>query len=126
MEHRWGERFSVDIVVRLGSRPYSTRTGRLTDVSMSGGSIKIGMDLRLLSRVQVALVLPGRFPHATPIISAYVVRRHREGVGVEWCDFAPQAVVELLRSPAVRRRERSHRTAPFDSLMHGTRGQSGP
>jgi hypothetical protein len=67
MEHRWGERFAVDIMVRVGSRPYAVRNGRLTDLSMSGGSIKIGSDLRVLSRVQVALVLPARFSHATPV-----------------------------------------------------------
>src|ERR1700691_5525056 len=121
MEHRWGERFAVDILVRVGSRPYAVRTGRLTDLSMSGGSIKIASDLRILSRVQVALVLPARFSHATPVVSAYVARRHRDGVGVEWCDFAPQAVVDLLRSPAGRRREHVHRTAPADpALRHGT------
>jgi hypothetical protein len=125
MEHRWGERFAVDIVVRLGSRPYAVRTGRLTDLSMSGASIKIGMDLRVLTRVQVALVMPGQFPHATPVISAYVARKHRDGVGVEWCAFAPQAVVELLRSSAVRRKERSHPAPPiYPALMRGTPGQS--
>jgi PilZ domain len=121
MEHRWGQRFAVDIEVRVGSRPYAVRTGRLMDLSMSGASIKIGMDLRVLSRVQVALLMPGRFPHATPVISAYVARRHRDGVAVEWCDFAPQAVVELLRSSAFHRREHLHRTSPLDpALMHGT------
>ena len=111
MEHRWGERFAVDIAVRLGSRPYAVRTGRLIDLSMSGGRIRIGMDLRVLSRVQVALVLPARFSQTTPVpvISAYVARRCRDGVGVEWCDFAPQAVVELLRSSALHRREPLHR-----------------
>jgi hypothetical protein len=119
MEHRWGQRFTVDIAVRLGSRPYAVRTGRLMDLSMSGASIKIGMELRLLSRVQVALVLPSRFPRATPVISAYVARRHRDGVGVEWCDFAPQAVCELLRSYDPR--DRLHRAqAPDSALMHGT------
>jgi PilZ domain-containing protein len=105
MEHRWGQRFAVDIVVRLGSKPYAVRTGRLIDLSMSGGCIRIGMDLRMLSRVQVALVLPARFSQATPVLSAYVARRHRDGVGVEWCDFAPRAVVELLRSSALERRD---------------------
>lgn len=121
MEHRWGERFGVDILVRLGTKPYAVRTGRLTDLSMSGGHIKISLDLRLLSRVQVALVLPGRFSHATPLIGAYVARRHREGVGVEWCDFAPPAVVDLLRSPAIHRRSHLHRMHPRDpALKHGT------
>lgn len=121
MEHRWGERFAVDIVVRLGSRPYAVRTGRLTDLSMSGASIRIGMDLRVLSRVQVALVLPARFSQATPVIGAYVARRHRDGVGVEWCEFAPQTVVELLRSSALHYRKLLHRPHPHDpALMHGT------
>jgi hypothetical protein len=79
------------------------------------------MDLRVLSRIQVALVMPGRFPHATPVISAYVARRHRDGVGVEWCDFAPQAVVELLRSSTLHRRDHLHRAPPPDpALMLGT------
>jgi hypothetical protein len=120
MEHRWGERFAVDIAVRLGSKPYAVRTGRLADVSMSGGNILVGVDLRLLSRVQVALVLPGRFAHATPVVSAYVVRKHRHGVGIEWCEYAPQAVVELLRSPAVGSRRRAPRWPTRDSLMQAT------
>ncbi len=119
MEHRWGERFAVDVAVRLGTRPYSVRTGRLLDVSVSGGNIAIGTDLRVLSRVQIALVLPGRFAQATPLISAYVARRHRDGVGVEWCEFAPEAVLELLRSSP--RRKRLRRLSPPDpGLMHGT------
>jgi hypothetical protein len=121
MEHRWGERFGVDLLVRLGTRPYAVRTGRLTDLSMSGGYITTAMDLRVLSRVQVAIVLPGRFSQATPVISAYVTRRHRDGVGIEWCDFAPEAVVELLSSPAILRRNPRHRSPPPDpALMHGT------
>jgi hypothetical protein len=122
MEHRWGQRFEVDILVRVHSRPYAVRTGRLIDVSMSGGYIVTGMDLRELRRLQIALVLPHRFSHATPMISAYVARRHRDGIGVEWCDFAPQAVVELLRSPAAKPHNRSpYPAAPHDpALMHGT------
>jgi hypothetical protein len=121
MEHRWGDRFGVDILVRLGTKPYAVRTGRLTDLSMSGGHIKISMDLRLLSRVQVALVLPGRFSQATPVISAYVARRERDGIGVEWCDFAPPAVVHLLRLPALQRRSHRHCAQPPDPVLkHGT------
>src|SRR5580698_10138729 len=121
MEHRWGQRFAVDIAVRLGSRPYAVRTGRLMDLSVSGASINIGMDLRLLSRVQVALVLPSRLSWATPVISAYVARRHRDGVGVEWCDFAPQAVCELLRSCETHRRNPIRRAqTPDSALRHGT------
>jgi hypothetical protein len=121
MEHRWGQRFEVDILVRVHSRPYAVRTGRLTDVSMSGGFIVSNVELRELRRLQIALVLPHRFSQATPVISAYVARRHRDGIGVEWCDFAPQAVVELLRSPAAKARRQTPFRAPQDpALMHGT------
>jgi hypothetical protein len=121
MEHRWGQRFEVDILVRVHSRPYAVRTGRLTDVSMSGGFIATNMDLRELRRLQIALVLPHRFSQATALISAYVARRHRDGIGVEWCDFAPEAVVQLLRSPPAKSRNRTPYLAPHDpALMHGT------
>jgi hypothetical protein len=121
MEHRWGQRFEVDIPVRVHSRPYAVRTGWLTDVSMSGGFIATSMDLRELRRLQIALVLPHRFSQATPVISAYVARRHRDGIGVEWCDFSPHAVVELLRSPAAKSRHRSPYLPLHDpALMHGT------
>lgn len=121
MEHRWGQRFEVDILVRVHSRPYTVRTGRLTDVSMSGGFIASSVELRELRRLQIALVLPHRFSQATPVISAYVARRQRDGIGVEWCDFAPQAVLQLLRSAAVRSRNRTPLRAHQDpALMHGT------
>ncbi len=121
MEHRWGQRFAVDIPVRVHSRPYTVRTGRLTDVSMSGGFIEASLDLRELRRLQIALVLPHRFSHATPVISAYVARCRHHGIGVEWCDFAPQAVAELLRSPAAKPRKPMLYPAPHDpALMHGT------
>jgi len=121
MEHRWGQRFEVDILVRVHSRPYAVRAARLTDVSMSGGFIATSMDLRELRRLQIALVVPHRFSQATPMISAYVARRHRDGIGVEWCDFAPQAVVELLRSPAAKSPRRTPHPPLHDpARMHGS------
>ena len=119
MEHRWGQRFAVDIPVRLASKPYTVRAGRMTDLSMSGAHIQIALELRVLSRVQVAIVLPSRPSQATPVLSAYVARRHRDGIGVEWLDFGPQAVVELLRSwSAVHPQHRAHPVAR--SAMHGS------
>ncbi len=111
----------MDILVRVHSRPYAVRTGRLTDVSMSGGFIVTSVDLRELRRLQIALVLPHGFSQATPVIGAYVARRHPDGIGVEWCDFAPHAVVELLRSPAAKSRNQATFRAPHNpALMHGT------
>jgi hypothetical protein len=103
MEHRWGERVGVDIPVRLTVRPFSVKTGRLTNLSLSGAFIKGGVDVRVLSRIQVVIEVPSRFKHATPIVSAYVARKFKEGIGVEWCEFAPQAVIDLIRSVSPRR-----------------------
>jgi hypothetical protein len=103
MEHRWGERVGVDIPVRLTVRPFSVKTGHLTNLSLSGAFIKGGVDVRVLSRIQVVIEVPSRFKHATPIVSAYVARKFKDGIGVEWCEFAPQAVIDLIRSVSPRR-----------------------
>jgi hypothetical protein len=103
MEHRWGERVGVDIPVRLTVRPFSVKSGRLTNLSLSGAFIKGGVDVRVLSRIQVVIEVPSRFKHATPIVSAYVARKFKDGIGVEWCEFAPQAVIDLIRSVSPRR-----------------------
>jgi hypothetical protein len=127
MEHRWGERISVDLAVRIAARPFSVRTGRLVDVSLSGCAVDGGTDLRMLSRVQLAIVTPHRFTRTTPVISAYVVRRYAGGIGLEWCEFAPRAVIELLRARTLLRRERklpvqieSASALSGHSLKHGT------
>jgi len=106
MEHRWGQRLMVDLAIRLAGRPYNVRHARLVDLSASGAFIKVGTDLRLLSRVQIAIALPHHRTRPTPMVAAYVVRKGKDGVGVEWCEYAPQPVLELLCYAAVR-----HRTA---------------
>ena len=57
MEHRWGQRLTVDLAVRLAARRYNVRAARLVDLSASGAYIKVSADLRLLTRVQIALAL---------------------------------------------------------------------
>src|SRR5271163_4944111 len=100
MEHRWGERLAIDLAIRVAGKPYNVRGGRLVDLSASGAFITGCTDLRLLSRVQIALALPYRLTHPTPMVAAYVARKGKDGVGVEWCEYAPQAVLELLRYAA--------------------------
>ncbi len=55
------------------------------------------MDLRPGARVEVVVVLPYRSKHEAPIVYGYVARKYRDGFGIEWCEFAPAAVEELLR-----------------------------
>jgi hypothetical protein len=103
MEHRWGERIPVDIPIRLGAPLFSAKRGRLTNVSLSGAFIKTKVDVRVLSRLHVVLELPRRAKQDAVVLTAYVARKSDEGIGVEWCEFAPKAVGELIRAATVHR-----------------------
>ena len=130
MEHRWGERVGVDLPVRLTANPFSVRHGRLTNMSVSGASIKGDFDLRPLSRIQVVIELPHKTRCEAPSIAAYVARGTKEGIGIEWCEFAPAVISEMLAALAARPHMRLRRpeataaiamsrlSAPL--LKHGT------
>jgi PilZ domain len=109
MEHRWGQRLTIDLAIRIAGRPYHVRAARLVDLSASGAYIRVGADLRPLSRIQIAIALPHRLTRPTPVVAAYVVRKGKDGLGVEWCEYAPKPVLELLRYTAAHRHDR-HRT----------------
>jgi len=102
MEHRWGERVRVDFPVRVIAHRFSVRDGRLADLSVSGALVKAEFEARVLSRIQVALDSPLWLKHESPIVEAYVARRYKHEFGIEWCEFAPRAVTELLRAVVTR------------------------
>jgi hypothetical protein len=102
MEHRWGERVQVDFPVRVIAHRFSVRDGRLADLSVSGALVKAAFEARVLSRIQVALDSPLWPKHESPIVEAYVARRYKHEFGIEWCEFAPRAVTELLRAVVTR------------------------
>jgi hypothetical protein len=116
MEHRWGERVQVDFPVRVTALRFSVRGGRLADLSVSGALVKADLDARLLSRVQVAIILPLWSKHASPVVEAYVARKHKNGFGIEWCEFAPPSVSELLRIIVTRPHAHLRRHPDFGSL----------
>jgi hypothetical protein len=88
--------------VRLTAQPFAVRFGRMLNVSVSGALIKADLEVRVLARIEVAIDLPWRSRQEMPIIPAYVARNLREGIGVEWCEFAPPAISQLLRSLSAR------------------------
>jgi hypothetical protein len=102
MEHRWGERVQVDFPIRVIAHRFSVREGRLADLSVSGALVQTDFEARILSRIQVAIDLPLWPKHESPIVEAYVTRRHKHEFGLEWCEFAPHAVSELLRALVTR------------------------
>jgi hypothetical protein len=102
MEHRWGERVQVDFPVRVMAHRFSVREGRLADFSVSGGLVKADFEPRIFSRIQIAIDLPLWPKHESPLVEAYVTRRYKHEFGIEWCEFAPPAVSELLRAIVTR------------------------
>jgi uncharacterized membrane protein len=115
MEHRWGERVLVDFPVRLTAHPFTKRSGRLTDLSVSGAYIEVSMDVRVLARIEVSILAVTWAKHEASVIAAYVTRKYRQGVGIEWCEFAPPVINGLL-STVVRR--------PYAFTRHPTSGAS--
>ncbi len=58
-------------------------------------------DLRLRSIIEIRIELPPPSPRIG-VVKAHVSRTLKEGVGIEWCDFAPAVVKDLLRSASIR------------------------
>jgi hypothetical protein len=113
MEHRWGHRIEVVIPVRLhASSRLRGHSAQLANLSRSGGWIPLDVSVRRLSRIQVVFDLPlscsgPRRVHASPpAVNAYVARHSGDGIGLEWCEHAPELVVRLLQDLAQRQHMR--------------------
>jgi hypothetical protein len=65
--------------------------------------LKADYDLRPLSRIQVFLEMPHHNRAEAPSVSGYVTRTTKAGIGIEWCDFSPPIVSELLATLSSRR-----------------------
>ena len=116
MEHRWGERVRVDLPVQITSHPFSVKHGRLTTLSVSGASIRADFDLRLLSRIQVVIDVPHKVRSAAQSIDAYVTRMSKTTIGIEWCEFSPPAIGELLSNLATRPYIRMRKPEPAAAI----------
>jgi hypothetical protein len=108
MDTRLGERVVLHLVISIVAiRPRMVSIGRLMNLSRSGAFIA-GCDLQLFSLVQVDLDPHRASQPDEASVSAYVTRVDQEGVGIEWCEFAPPAVTALLGSAAY----------PLDPMRH--------
>jgi len=100
LEHRWGERVQVNIPVHLSAPALDEIDGCMTNLSLSGALVKSDCDLRLNTLIEVRIKVPPS-PRVA-VVLAHVARKVKEGVGVEWCEFAPNVIKDLLRSRSVR------------------------
>jgi PilZ domain len=99
-EGRWGERVKVNIPVQVSADALAGAYGCMKNLSLSGALVKADVDLGLHSLIEVSIKMPSPSQRAEAI-TAYVSRRVKEGVGIEWCEFAPTVVKDLLRSPSI-------------------------
>jgi hypothetical protein len=98
MDNRLGERLSIHVDLRLVStRPRTTSIGRIKNLSRSGALIT-DCDLPLFSLIQVIFESHQEPKPDEESVAAYVTRICDDGVGVEWCEFAPPAVAALLQN----------------------------
>jgi hypothetical protein len=100
-EHRWGERIRVDLPVFVLMEGMAVTGGLVRNLSLSGALLKSTADPPLHALIGV------RIENASPaapsgVIKARVSRKPGHGIGIEWCEFAPLAVKELLRLPSGR------------------------
>jgi hypothetical protein len=98
MEHRWGERFPVELAVRLHSGSTTVLNSWLTNASVSGALIDTQVRLPVFSHVIVEFDVSRRSGVAGQRVPAYVVRHASEGLGLEWQEFAPRPIVSLLET----------------------------
>jgi len=99
-ECRWGDRVRVNIPVQVSVNALRGADACMKNLSLSGALVKANVDLGLHALVQVSINVQSRSQRAAEI-SAYVSRKTTEGVGIEWCEFAPSVVKDLLRSPSI-------------------------
>ena len=70
-------------------------SARLRNVSLSGAFLETSVILPLFSQVAVALLDLSGAPY-TGQFTATVVRRERDGVGIEWTEAASMPVCRML------------------------------
>ena len=96
MDHRWGQRVVVDLAVQLLCHPRTIAVGRLMNASVSGAFVRTGLAPALLAPVRILGFLSETEGTRREAIEGYVVRREREGFGIEWFELAPAGVCRFL------------------------------
>jgi hypothetical protein len=97
LEHRWGARTRVNIPVHVETPASQAADACMKNLSLSGAFINTDRDLRIHALIDVSIELPPSSIR-TAVIKAHVVRKIEEGVGIEWSEFAPTIIKDLVRS----------------------------
>lgn len=96
---RWSRRIAADIPVQVAIDGSPTIHGNLKNLSLGGALLTADHALPLHAYVEVS-IKSLEIGHRVVTVIARVMRKLEGGAGVEWCEFAPSAVTDLLRSPS--------------------------
>ena len=98
LEHRWGERHDVKFAVHVAAGDaLPAASAYVKNLSLSGALMEPDCHWRLNTLIEIGIPLPAPSSGMT-LIKAIVSRRLKDGVAIEWYEFAPKAIKELLRS----------------------------
>ena len=103
MEHRWGQRVTLEIPVTLAVAGRTLGRGVLRNASISGALIETALELPVFSNLVVSLPSHGESAPRSADLHACLVRRAPAGFAVEWRDMACPAIVALLERATGRR-----------------------
>lgn len=95
-EHRWGNRVRVNLTVDVLENGRAAAPGCLKNLSLSGALLSSSQDLQLNALIGVRIPSPSA---DSCVVEARVSRKPGHDIGIEWCDFAPRVVKDLLRIP---------------------------
>jgi hypothetical protein len=89
----------LDVPIRV-MHPAMSRcgTGQLRNISLGGALIISSLDSNVGARVQVAIAIGSDTTCHAAVIDAYLVRRYGPAFAIEWTEFAPTEVIQLVRS----------------------------
>ena len=95
MEHRLGTRVPTSLPVRIVRARAALAFGSMSNASLSGAYIETSTPLPPLARIAVVCGPSSGRAHCSGV-PAYVTRVGRNGVGIEWLEFAPAMIRQLL------------------------------
>jgi len=100
MEHRWGRRIDCQIPVLVEAIACAPVGARIDNLSLSGAFVRLAILGALPPTVFVQFEPANATPDHRHRISAHVVRRTRDGIGLEWEEFAPIPIRLHFAPPA--------------------------
>lgn len=105
MEHRWGNRRDINRTVHIETRAGVASRGRITNVSISGAFVRTALPAPLFSHIRLQFTGMVHGKRAPISVEGQVVRKDESGFGVEWSEFAADAVRALVLVPPYRSTE---------------------